>query len=165
MADRDDAMINFHEALVEKGLRGFNEVLIARDIPGEYKRLLCRPLAQENFVLIYETREDVRDLCREEEKRLEKIFGSPRRIDDEKVAAIFIWNQMFGIIQDVPIPVETWVRRFGTKEEGQCVVCLENTKSGMTCSNCISMLCFECHNKLESSKCPVCTIPLITYSR
>jgi len=85
MADRDDAMINFHEALVEKGLRGFNKVLIARDIPGEYRKLLCRPLAQENFVLIYETREDVRDLCREEEKRLEKNLGSPRRIDDENV--------------------------------------------------------------------------------
>jgi len=90
MGERTRAMLNFHEALDKKGLEGFNKVLIARDIPGEYKRLLCRPLAQENFVLMFETREDVRDLCREEEKRLEKIFGSPRRIDDENVAAIFI---------------------------------------------------------------------------
>jgi len=140
MADRDDAMINFHEALVEKGLRGFNKVLIARDIPGEYRKLLCRPLAQENFVLIYETREDVRDLCREEEKRLEKNLGSPRRID-------------------------AWIRRFGAKREGSCMVCLENTKRGIVCSNCVGVLCFECHNKLESPKCPVCTVELITYSR
>lgn len=157
MSDRTLAMVNFYMALEQIGFMAHNKVLIARNIPEEYRKLLVYPLVSNEHVLVFKTREDVRDLCREEEKRLEKMTGQPKQINDEHVAAIFIWNKMFGIISDEPLPETRWIRYFSMDKDGPCIICMEVKKKATICGNCVSVVCLECDEKLEDARCPGCT--------
>lgn len=165
MTDRTRAMVNFHMALEQAGLEAHSQVLIARNIPEEYCKLLTRPLATDIAVLTFERREDIQDLCREEEKRLEKMTQEPKQIMGESVAAIFIWNKMFGIVSDEPLPVSRWTRYFSMDKDGPCIVCLEVKKRRTICGNCVSVVCLDCDGKLEDARCPGCTLEMSSFEK
>lgn len=156
-------MVNFYTALEEGGFQTHEEILIARDIPGEYRKLMTYPLSSDKAVLVFNTREDITDLCRQEEKRMEKLTGEPRVIDDTEVAAVFIWNKTFGIVSDEPRHTERWTRYFQMDTNAPCVACTETDKKRTVCGNCGCIVCLECTEKLDDERCPGCTLEMSSF--
>lgn len=154
-------MVNFYVALEDNGFDCCNQVLIARDIPGEYKKLMTHKTVSDKTVLIYNTKEDITDLCREEEKRMEKLTGEPTTIDDQSVAAVFFWNRTFGVVSDEPRSVGGWERYFKMDTNAPCIICMEAGKRRTVCGNCTSTVCIECDRRIEGGKCPGCTLEML----
>lgn len=123
------------------------------------------PLGADTTVLTFEGREDIRDLCSEEEKRMEKMTQGSKQINDASVAAVFIWNKLFGIVSDVPLPISRWTRYFGMDKDGPCIVCLEVKKRSTICGNCVSVVCLDCDSKLEDARCPGCTLEMSSFDK
>lgn len=161
MVDRALAMVNFECVLEEMGFNIiYSRVLIARDIPGEYMRYMTQTTRIDNAVFMFETRADITDLCRQEEKRMGELTGVPKHIDDTEVACIFILNNVFGIVSDIPISEARWRRYFKMDPNAPCMICDEVDKKRTVCGNCTVVVCLECDEKIESNACPGCKLEI-----
>lgn len=143
------AMDTFFTALEREGLSVQNEVLI-----GDEVRTHMLP---RDKISLFRLRRDITKLCREEEKRMMKLTGEPKTIDDDHMIAIFIWNNTVGYVQDIVYPVSRWTRYFNADITSPCLICMEHKEKRTMCSNCASIVCLVCDNKIGTDICPGCT--------
>ena len=150
------AMDNFFTAVDREGLYVHNEVLIGDDVAKDLDSILTYVLPK-NKVSLFRSRNDVTKLCREEEKRMKKLTGEPKTIDDEHMIAVFAWNNTIGFVQDIVYPVSRWTRYFQADINSPCLICMENKIKRTMCSNCASIICLDCDTRIGTDICPVCT--------
>lgn len=162
MSDRSQSVDNFFTALEQIGFGVCNEVLVDGDRSTEVNRLRSQRLSKDKL-LLFRIREDVRHVCRMEEKRMEEITGEPKKINDECVAAVFIWEQRIGIVPDLKYPASRWVRYFQVDVNSPCLICMEKKEKLTMCSNCASIICLDCDTKIGTDVCPVCTRQLSSF--
>ena len=157
------AMVNFYTSLEEEGFEPHNRELIARNIPEEYRKLMTQSLLSDKDVLVFNTREDIEDLCRQEEKRISEMTGEYKTLNDNEIAAVFIWNKTFGIVSEIPRTVERWTRYFKMDKNSPCIACMDSGKKRTVCSNCVCIICLDCLRKIEDNKCPMCTLEMSSF--
>jgi hypothetical protein len=165
MEDRSEAIARFSNALEQNGFRLKNQELSTSSDPNEYRDLLLSMPSSAKDVTVFTTRSDVVKLCRAEETRLEKMMGAPNKIDDDKMAAVFIWDQTVGVVPDIPYPIQRWTRYFNANIDAPCLVCMESGKKRTMCSNCASIVCLECDAKVGKKACLGCTRSMTTFIR
>lgn len=158
MGDRTTAIVNFYHALSTDGFTAKSIQLIARDVPKEYNRKLTALCHIPKYVSVFESREDIHDICRIEEERLQKMTGDPKKIHDENVAAVFVYDNRFGLVPDEPYSCKRWSRYFNMDTDAPCIICLEKSKKKTICSNCTSVVCLSCDKKMEDDVCKGCTL-------
>lgn len=157
MEDRTEAISRFTSVLDKNDLELIHT--------NGYKDLLRAIPISSKYVALFTTRSDVTNLCREEEKRLEKMTGQPHQIDDDKMAAVFVWNHTIGFVPDIPYSIHRWTRYFNSNVDAPCLICMESGKDRTMCSNCASIVCLDCDNRIETNVCPGCTKSMKTFRK
>lgn len=156
---------------MEIALQPFYNAIEKNDFEHHSKNLLdvditaCASAAanEGKIVLVFEGRKDIAAFCRHEEKRMEWITGHPRKIRDDRVAAVFRWKKSTGMVWKQPFSEESWLRFFKIDTTVSCLVCMEFKDKKSICCNCTSIVCFECRDKLKDDTCPGCTVKLDFY--
>lgn len=157
MEDGAQSAANFFIVCERNGFHAFHRQMIARDIPGEYMKLITqKPLSSKNLML-FKHREDITDICRLEEKRLEEMTGSPVTINEHAIEMLFLWNRSFHKIYKVPSTIERWERFFKMDTSKPCAICMEQSDKKTVCPNCTAIVCLDCDKKIEENRCPMCT--------
>ena len=162
MSDRSKSIDNFFTALDHNGVTVYNEVLNESDVSSQVEKLLSRRLPK-NKLLLFRIREDIDKLCREQEKRMEGFTREPKKIHEEFIAAVFIWNQMIDLVPDSKYPAERWTRYFQVDIYSPCLICTEKKKNVTMCTNCASIVCLECDKQIGTDVCPACRRQLSSF--
>lgn len=149
MSSMELAMQPFYSVIQKNDFHCYNKSLSERDSPQDDKT-----------VFIYKTREDIARLCRHQEKVLERHTGKPRKICDERFAAVFRWNRTFGVVSDKPLPEARWQRYFEMDPRAPCNICMDVKSKRTICGNCAFIVCFDCKERIDSDVCPCCRVKL-----
>ena len=108
---------------------------------------------------VFPKRLDIIDLLKEEEKRLEDVFGDDSVFNADEILAVFIFDRRFGVVTKQPTSVERWEIFFRNYIDGdnKCIICFEEVNRVHRCSNCASVTCAECAEKSLTNECGNCT--------
>lgn len=158
------ARAHFYMTAEDMGMMTHQRQMIARDIPGEYKKLLDTKMVSDRHMLVFHTRDDIKDICQQEAIRLQKMTGVEKKIDYENVELAFLWKRGFHYVPKVPQSDSHWRRLFDADIDGPCIICMERNDKIVVCGNCYAIICLECDNRIENSVCPACTVESCDYS-
>ena len=159
MDSHRDIVTEFYSFLEENDFVCHKNILDPEGIGSTYRNVRKYTLQNKNDVYVFDERDIVVHMCKEEDDRYREKTGKRVKLDSKKVDAVFIWNGMFVTIIKEFDNAQTWHRLLDVNPNTPCIICMDEVSVECVrtiCGNCYCMICISCKNRMNSPKCPAC---------